>query len=287
MADQLLSGSSISSAVGALEPLSISATLTGGAASFATGTLTPSIMHWLAVDIPTQPGLRIDLSGITQGYILAVTEAVVPVNTVLVPGDLRQTHLLAAAVSTAQLDIPVMSITQTISLQVTTVSPTTVIDPMSIVTWPLLALPVLELPRSIVLGGVVQTHLLAVSAATLQTVIPEIVMYLPDICPSPGSSLEQIDQVSQWSSDTGYPDQVLRATSPSFRLTLVWDQIELKYKNWIEGFCRGNAQNEFLYSYIYDGWTYNCVIDEFPKVSHSPASQSVDVSLTLRGYRVP
>ena len=286
MADQTLSGSSVAVSAGTVAP-QIYPPLLGSVVAASTGAITPFNTHVLAVDLPTEVPLRIDLTGISQTLLFSVADPVVPVNTVTVPTGLRQTHILAVATSTAQMDIPVMSVSQGVALQVTTVSPATVIDPLAITTWPLLVLPDLVLPSSIVAAGIVQTHMLAVPASTLQTTIPEIVMYLPDICPSPSSSLEQVDQVQQWSSDTGYPDQVLRATSQSFRLTLIWEQIELMHKGWIEGFCRGNAQNEFLYTYIYDGWTYNCVIEEFPKVSHDTASQRVDVTLVLRGYRVP
>ena len=286
MADPTLSGVSISSAAGTLEPL-ISATLTGEAAAFSGGSLGAYTGHILRVDLPVEPIIRIDLEGISQEGILVVTASVDPVTTVIIPTALRQTHVLVMADSTMQLDIPAMAVSQGVALQVPDVSPVTTIDPMAVETWPLLAVPDVAPVNTITLGGIIQTHLLAIPSNTLQTAIPDIVMYLPDICPSPSSSLEQIDQVLQWSSDTGYPDQTLNATSQSFRLTLVWEQIELEHKNWIEGYCRGNAQNEFLYTYVYDGWNYNCVIEEFPKVSHATASQRVDVSLVLRGYRVP
>lgn len=240
--------------------------------------------HLLSMDFPVAPMTDVDLGAIIQEGLLLVSNVTQTTDVIIFYG-IVQTHVLAMQNDTMTGSIPDMAVSQTILLAVPSVDVTSSIPAMSLTTWPLLAVDPVTCGGSVTLTGITQTHLLQVASNTIQKLIPSIVMNLPDKCPSPKCQLEQVDQVNYWDTSTGNPDLARWATSPLFRLTVTWEQLEKRYKDWIVGYCDGYAGTGFSFQYIYDGWAYNCVIEAPPRVSYRNDSQYVDVAMTLLGYR--
>lgn len=283
MADATLTGSLATFSAGAVTA-DLGAELSGSSGAFSVGSVATAITYVLRMDFPVEPMINIDLGAIVQEGLLAVATVTQP-NNVLIYYGITQTHVLVMQDSTLTGSIPGMALSQDILLAVPDVTATLSIPAMSLATWPMLAVDPVISGGSIDLGGITQNHMLQVASNTLQTLIPSFSLGLSDKCPSPKCQLEQVDQVNSWDVSTGDPDLALWASSPLFRLTIIWEQLEKRYKDWIIGYFEGNASTSFSFPYIFDGWSYNCMIESPPRVSFRNDSQLFDVNVTLIGFR--